>query len=617
MGHQKLPPGHCIENGQIVHRWSDKKGEHAEVAAFGTVEVRSVMRYDNKPDELFVVARFSSCDRTRFEDVPVPIKQITGNGKRLLDYVPDWFVLLGTSPTKRLRFLQQILNLQRLEIKEVTEVQQAGIGYHTSSDGTLFYVLGDTILNRPPGVNIEVVSPFHLRTDQSIANELPGQSIHWTLKFCEQGPPQAAQFVATLATYIRPILEVTNNYDRFGIYILGESGTGKSETAKLLCSLFKEASGATLSSDRPDIFRLMSTYRDMPFLLDDLNSSGITNAMNKKKERLSEVLQQLSEAGLLSIRGEIFNVGLTTPVITAETLLKSHSTVNRTLIIAYDRPFNADTMSWLQENHGLYADFLTGFVEWICQNHTRLEMCVRSWDFSHLDGCIKKPDTIIGYKRLMRTFKILKITLELLLLHLREVFAIPQDDELSWRRLLAEGINQAVFADTLKHLRKESTEQERFYVDAVLDIFDDERQRYKAKDRLVASSFEEYVTLNKQAKIDGRIPKKIFFLSSDEFYYRFRGDDLVQYLIDQYGSECKASKKAFSSQLNYFGLLQPCGGELSYPAVEDSDHHYYALRRNVVEVMQKERSDELLAKAEELAFGGGDNDDQKWIIPRR
>ena len=265
-------------------------------------------------------------------------------------------------------------------------------------------------------------------------------------------------------------------------------------------------------------------------------------------------------------------------------------------------------MSWLQENHGLFVDFLKGFVEWICQNHTRLEMCVRSWDFSHLDGCIKKPDTIIGYKRLMRTFKVLKITLELLLLHLREVFAIPQDDELSWRRLLEEGINQAVFSDTLEHLRREGTEQERFYLNAILNIFDAERQTTKAKDRLVAESYEKYVELNKRASIDGRIPKKIFFLSSDGYYYRFRGDDLVKYLIDQYGSECKASKKAFSAQLDKFGLLQRYGGELSYRPIEDIDHRYYALRRNVVKDMQRERLEEFQAALDKAMIEGGSVD---------
>lgn len=229
----------------------------------------------------------------------------------------------------------------------------------------------------------------------------------------------------------------------------------------------------------------------------------------------------------------------------------------------------------------------------------------------------RNPSAYVGLHRLMRTFKILKITIELLLLYLREVYAIPQEDEKSWRRLLEEGVNQAVFADTLTQLRKDSAEQDRFFVDAVLDIFDGEKQRYNAKERLVAKSFKKYKDLNKEASIDQRIPKKIFFLSSDEFYYRFKGDDLVEYLIEQYGSQCKPSKKAFSAQLDKYGLLQPYGGELSYPAIEDSDHHYYNLRRNVVEDMQKERHDELIAQVDKLAFGYGGNDDQKWIIPRR
>ena len=273
-------------------------------------------------------------------------------------------------------------------------------------------------------------------------------------------------------------MEATGNFDRFGVYVVGETGTGKSSTAKLLCQLFKEESGATLSSDRTDVFRLMSTYRDMPFLIDDLNDSRIASAMSKKKERLSEILQQLSGTGVLAIRGETFNVGLTTPIVTAEILLNSYSSINRTLIIAYEKPFDADTMTWLQLNDNLYVDFLAGFICWICQHHTRLEACVRSWDFSHLGDGIKKPDDFVGFKRLMRTFTILRITLELFLLHLREVYTCPQEDEVFWRRLLEEGLNQAVFSDTLEQLRREGTKQERFYLDAILNIFDGELQAY-------------------------------------------------------------------------------------------------------------------------------------------
>lgn len=612
-----LPPGYSVENGKIVRRWTDKKGEHAAIVANGNIEVISVRQNTDNPDELFLTTRFTSSDVVRYEDILIPAKQITGNGKKLLDFVPDWFVLLAPTPAKRLTFLQQVLNFQRIEIKEVVKIQRVGPGYHMTDDGILFYVLGNTVINLPSDVNLETTSPFHLRIDQHNANEPSGQGIVWDRKFCEQGPPQAALFVAALTAFIRPILEATNNFDRFGVYVVGESGTGKSETARLLCSFFKEASGITLSSDKTDIFRQMSLYRDLPFLVDDLNNSNLANSMHKKRERLSEVLQQIASAGILSIRGETFNVGLTTPIVTAESLLKSYSTLNRILIISYEKPFDADTLTWLQQHRDLYTDFLEGFICWLCQRHTRLETCVRSWDFSHLDGGIKNPDAFVGFHRLKRTFTILKITLELLLLHLREVYAIPQEDEKSWRRLLEEGVNQAVFADTLEHLRREGTEQDRFYLDAILNIFDGEKQAYKAKDQLVAKSYKKYVELNKCAKIDWQITKKIFFLSSDGCYYRFRGDDFVEYLKQEYGSQCKPSKKAFSAQLGKYGLLQPYGGELSYPAIEDSDHHYYNLRRNVVEDMQKERHDELIAQVDKLAFGYGGNDDQDWIIPRQ
>lgn len=615
----RLPPGYSVEDGKTVRHWSDKRGDHAEVVADGTFEVIKTIQYNDAPDQLFVAVRFTNSNETWHEVVLIPVKQTTGSGKKLLDFVPDWFVLLGTSPTKRLSFVQQTLNLQRAGIEEVIKIQRVGMGYHVSAKGTLFYVLGRQVINQPADEKIETTSPFHLRADQRRAYEPPGQSIAWSRKFCEQGPPQAALFVAALTAYIRPILKATNNLDRLGVYVVGESGTGKSSTAKLLCQLFKEESGATLSSDKSDIFRLMSTYRDMPFLIDDLNDSRIASAMNKKKERLSEILQQLSSTGVLAIRGETFNVGLTTPIVTAERLLNSHSSINRTLIIAYEKPFDADTMTWLQEHRNFYVDFLAGFICWICQHHSRLSKCVQSWNLSNPNVAIKKPDAIVGLPRLMRTFAILKIALELFLLHLREIYAVPQEDETSWRRLLEEGVNQAVFTDTLNQLRRENTEQERFFVDAVLDIFDEDEQQYKAKDKRVAASYEKYVEFNRQARIDGRIPRKLFFLSSDKAFYRFRGDDLVAYLTEKHGGQCRASKKAISAQLNNYGLLRPSGIELSYPVVEDSEHHYYSLRLDMVEEMRENRRKELHAAVDRALVDGGDidYDMSRFVVKRR
>lgn len=597
----KLPPGYFDQDGRIVRQWTDRKGNnHTE-----TVAIRQPI---DAPNDSLVTVRFMSTAAKRFQDVPVPVREITGSGKKILNYVPEWFVLLGSSPMKRLTFLQNALNLQRLEVTEIIKVLRVDTGYHFLNDGRLFYVLGDTILNPPTGVNLEVVSHFHLRD----ARGIPGQGVSWVRKFCDQGPPQAAQLVATLTAFIAPLLEATNNRGRFAVYVAGESGSGKSESAKLLCSIFQEDSGATLSSDKADIFRMMAACRDLPFLVDDLNQSGIANATVKKRERLSEILQQMSGTGVLSIRSETFDVRFTTPIITAENLILSPSTINRTLIISYDRPFNPETMTWLQEHQSLYVDFLKGFVEWLCQSHSRLTKCVQSWKFTNLNGG-KNPEAFIGFHRLVRTFKILKIAVELFLLHLREVYAIPQEDEKSWRRLLTEGINQAVFSDTLEHLRKDSKAQERYYVDAVLDIFMYEPNRSK-DERLVAKSYKKYVELNKQSDTYGRIQHKVFFESADGDYYCYRGDDLIEYLAAQHDYDYRVSKKGVSKQLAYHGLLQQQAGDLSFPIVEGGKQRFYHLRRNVVEQLLAERREKILRLGAE---GDGNNDNQSWIIARR
>ena len=594
----KLPSGYSVRDGQIVRHWKDKHGEHEEIIANGTFEVIAIRQYVGAPNDSLVTVCFMSTAAKRSQDVQVPVCEITGSGKNLLRLIPNWFVLLGTSPTKRITFLQNSINLQRLEVAEITKVLRVDTGYTLLRDGRVFYVLGDTILNPPADMELEILSRFHLRNTIGT----PGQGVSWVHRFCKQGSPQAAQFVATLTAFIDPLLKATNNRGRFAVYVVGESGSGKSESAKLLCSIFQEDSGATLSSDKADVFRMMAACRDLPFLVDDLNDSGIANAAAKKRERLSEIIQQMSGTGVLSIRGETFDVRFTTPIITAEALILSPSTINRTLIISYDRPFNAETLTWLQEHQNLYVSFVKDFVEWLCQNHSRLIECVQNWKFSNLNGG-RNQDAFVGFHRLMRTFKILKITIELFLLFLREVYAIPQEDEISWRRLLEDGINQATFSDTLEHLRKDSKAQERFYVDAVLDIFENEELLGKDS-RLVAKSYRKYLGLNQKADTYGRIQRKIFFESDDGDYYCYRGDDLIEYLTAQHDNDFRVSKRAVSAQLDYHGLLQRQGGELSYPIAESGKRRFYHLRRNVVEQLLAERRERNLW----LGFDGEGND---------
>lgn len=245
----KLPEGLLVRDGKIYRHWHDKQGNHEEVVTNGTFKVIAIMKYANAPNDHFLIVQFTSNDGATCENVQIPISELKGSGKKLLNYTPDWFILLVSPPTKQLTFLQNALNLQRNGIDEVVTVSPVGPGYYIADDGSLFFCLGNEVVNKPAGMALKLTSPFHLR--------YTGRSLR---------------------------------------------------------------SGATLSSDKADIFRMMSACRDMPFLIDDLNDSGIATASIKKKERLSEIIQQLSGSGTLSIRGEKFDVGLATPIITAETL---------------------------------------------------------------------------------------------------------------------------------------------------------------------------------------------------------------------------------------------------------------------------------------------------------
>ena len=582
----KLPSNFTIQSGRIFKKLNSKAGGW-ELFSNGAFQVSSAyMCHGSK--EVFLTVRFEDADGNHTDEITLSQTDLVRSGNGLLRLVPSWFVFYTPRLADQVDFIRSAINLQRADLP-IRTVFRVGPGYHIAPDGkTLFYVLGDQVIHAPKCTELVIDSCLHLRKYRP---GKPSEGIRWVRRFCGQGPPQAAQFVATLMAFVRPLLELRGISSTFAIYVVGESGTGKSENAKLLCSIFQEQPGATLSSDKADIFRLMAAYRDFPFLVDDLNTSK-TRAAGKKKERLSELIGQLSSEGALMIRGERFDVHQTALVVTAEALPKGLSTLNRCAVVQYVGQFDPDVLKGLQDNKNRYIDFLVDFIGWICAKFDFLAEKVRTWDFRGLRTGTEKPEAFVGYQRVMRTYETLLVTLEIFLLYLSDSFSLPREDWQSWERLLREGINQSVFVDTLPRLRKENSEQGRAYVDAILDIFSSEDQ-YRKEVKLVAKSYERFQQWNRQC---GQFyyGRKLFFRNGN--YYCCRGDDLVEYLSDFWNEKISysISKKAVSAQLDYHGLLQKRGGELSYPVAGGGKTRYYHLRADVLEQLLKERRDMLL-----------------------
>ena len=560
-----LPRGYHVKDGEIFH--GERPSEESKISNF-LMRVTRCWTYEDDPDAVILDVQFRTKGGQETKQ-QIPVSALNDNN--LLRYIPGQCILFEPSRTNRLSFVRTLLNLQRSEIDSISVVRRVSMGYHNRGDGQLFYCLGDKIINAPSEMQLEVDGKLHLRKF-SPSNKPP---VMWVWKYCRQGLPQAAQFLSTMTAFIRPILKGVNINEHVCIYAFGESSTGKSEFAKLLCNIFEEKAGVSLSSDKSDIFRQMSSYRDMPFLVDDYNDSRIASASNKKRERLSEIIQPQSGGGKLVIKGETFDIDSVTPTITAEKLLKSYSTINRTILIEYDKIFKEDDLTWLQNNQGLYTTLLEDFIQWICVNHRELKDKVANWRFDNLSTRIQNPKAYVGLPRLNRTYQIIKITEEMFIMYLKDKYKIPPDNENKWRNQLDMSINQCV-QDTLEHIRKESPAEDRCYVDEILDIF---AHRYE----LFARSYEEYKKVNKNAVKQGLQKPALFFRYGDCFC--IRGDDLLS--LFKYSDKISylPSKKTISAQLDFYELLRKQGGELSYPLNSKNKTRYYHFK--VTEIVRQ------------------------------
>ena len=254
-----------------------------------------------------------------------------------------------------------------------------------------------------------------------------------------------------------------------------------------------------------------------------------------------------------------------TPVITAEYIVKNYSTVNRCLIIDFPKKPDFSKLNWLQQNISRYDLFMDKFLHWLCNSYSLYKDKVLNWQFNSFK--VECEDAYAGISRVKRTYKILKITSEILLSFIREEYSLPDEQLKRIQKSIDQAINESVY-NTLNCLRKIDEETGTYYIDELLNLF------FRNYNDYVADDYEEYKQSRKKNSTQKR---KILFKQDD--YFCISGDDLCKYYEEDCEAEFKITKQAISNQLLSHGLLKIRKGERSFPVTtgngSESKHRYY------------------------------------------
>ena len=477
-------------------------------------------------DKVYVTLRFVAPNFDIDKEVTVPLKDIGKSG----NYIPEGFAIEGVPFNKRHIVIGREVNKKLTTESPETLFPQ---GFH-QVDGRWIYVLGSMVINKGDNT-LYPYNPDNIRFPKNIKKITHSMYYNWCRLFCSQGEAQAALFLSALTPYIFPVVHSLNIPTKTASpFLVGFSGSGKTSYCELLCNTFGAHSTANLAMGKAAILDLLGAQHGGPVLLDDLCDTSSDRERMRKLTTLSEIVQQLSSSGTPL---KFDNISL---CITGEYLPQSFSTINRVVVLYFEKEFNSKVLTELQDCKACYEVFLIYFISWICANAKDLRSEVESlllkgaFDFtaSHADST-----EYIGFPRVMASHKILSITEFLVLRFFSNGYFSEGPGNLNV--LLRRGVRKSI-SDTLEAIRNRA---------GIPPSAEALVRAYIENPKIVAKSLKKYK--KKENK---------HLLAYDGYFY-FRGKDLANFLSAE--MSVVIGIKKLSAELSAANLLVSFGGELS------------------------------------------------------
>lgn len=432
-------------------------------------------------------------------------------------------------------------------------------GYLKLQNGKIVFGLGDEVVNasdEDPAISESTIKLK--KSDNS------GDFISYLDKLISSVSFPPAAFIASLVAYVKPMFE--NELDEYGftIYIYADSGLGKTEFSKLLSDIFEDHDNiVSLSSDKYAI-KKAAKLKDSLIVIDDLNRTVSSRIRNSNEAKLCDFIQMNQSSGnchYKDIEVKLDNIA----IVTAEYIIKNNSTINRCLLVQLENAFDSDELTILKKEHGKYIAFLKDFILWLCWNYEKI-----SDESAYYKS--KNDNSNIGnensgkLKRIMRTYQILCITLDIFKRYLKEQHDLSDEHIKDLSNICKTSIENCI-NDTIDHCLTDDNKIGREFIDEILlGIFQED---------IVSADFAEYSKEAKKARKNKYLQRYVFYF--DGSYLCVEADVLTNWLKTRLELEVVPSKQKVSAQLRYYGLLKVIGGEYTSTISEDKSRKYYQL----------------------------------------
>ena len=511
------------KNGNIYYN-----GEQLTIGTIRNLGLREY-RSENNTTKMYIQVVFITNEK--ITEVDVPFVELESG--KFLKYRPPDFHVLTTIDKKTEKFFCKSI-LRSISGLSVEKYYCLSLGYN-HIEGKVVYNTGDRVINAPELKNWISESDFRIKYGEPKSKETYKKWISEFLKSLNYPP---VLLIAALVPYIFPLIDENKrvHYEFVG-YIVGKSGCGKTEIAKLLVTPFNDnCNMLSLSSDN-DAINEMSAFNDCSVLFDDLNVSDSYDIKKQKERKVASIVETKQSVGKSVKDGKNTKINAF-PFITAEYPLKREGFTNRCLIVNIDEPFDPKSLTWLQENHDIYISFINSFIAVICENfqilHDHVNNCLSSVKYH-----TKKGKGISGLTRVVNIKLILEITLDIL-----KWFLGVSDDNLSCFPSYVDTFKQSIdecIGYTIDLLKEQSKDKEEVIITQLLyDIWDSESE--------IVTTDEDSFLCSINNNPDS-LPKHFVIYQKGKHRFCLRSKDAQRYLGGKIGY------RTITDKLDQFGLL--------------------------------------------------------------
>ena len=401
---------------------------------------------------------------------------------QIVQYIPPQWLLL-TVMDKQLEKLLCNYILSKMGDCQELEWRSLHQGFNHFPDATLC-LLGDRVISTEQQYNCRKEDSGYAMVPCNTAEEACKK---WLSELMHTDSIPLALLMAAMVPFTLDLLpnDKRQMYE-FSTIIVGESGIGKTEIAKLFVGWFRDTKTGrddvnciSLNSDMQSI-NMLAEFIDCCVLIDDLNILNDADEFTKKETKLS---RQISAKQGVGYKSKGTDVGIKAMIFaTAEINRLPNNLTNRSLIINLSEAFPSDTMQYLKNNKSAYIGLITNFIAYVCNNRADLsEMVTENLESIKYDD--SQCENYVGYYRVRNIQAILEETLNIFELFYHKGKQIA---DYYFPNPLINNIKTSIsdcIEDTLERLIKGSTKDAISFIKKLSELIVEDRDKLITSDR--------------------------------------------------------------------------------------------------------------------------------------